>query len=187
MLGTWWVSPFWSLACSHSFSAALLPFFSTFVFLSPCPCFLSHEGGLAFLCGARSVRTAVFSLTCLSCPSFVFLRYCLSSRCYSRVFCVIVNPSSFNLGAFFIPGICLRLSFLSCGFANLHLVIVHILVLVSVCRVGAEASAVSSVSYPSMCAFSLPGLLTGCHALSQVDTWHTTVDCLLLASSAAML
>ena len=42
------VSPFWSLAGSHSFSAALLPFFSTFVFLSSCPCFVSHEGGLAF-------------------------------------------------------------------------------------------------------------------------------------------
>ena len=57
----------------------------------------------------------------------------------------------------------------------------------SVCRVGANMSAVSSESFPTKCVCSLPGLLTGCYALALVDTWHTTVDCLLPASSATML
>ena len=57
----------------------------------------------------------------------------------------------------------------------------------SVSGVGADMSAVSFDSFPTMCVCSLPGLLTGCYALALVDARHTTVDCLLPASSAAML
>ena len=42
------VSPFWSIAGSHSFSAALFALFQYLCFLSSCLCFISHEGGLAF-------------------------------------------------------------------------------------------------------------------------------------------
>ena len=85
------------------------------------------ECGLTFLCGTMLVRAAVFSLTCMSCPrSFVFLRFFFFKVLVPLfVFCCccgnIVNPSSLNLGAFLILGICVRLRILSCGFANFHL------------------------------------------------------------------
>ena len=44
----------------------------------------------------------------------------------------IVNPSSLSLGVFLLPGICLRLRFLSCGISYLHLRDFYLLVLVSV-------------------------------------------------------
>ena len=56
--------------------------------------------------------------------------------------------------------------------------VVYLLVY-SVCRVGADVSAVSSNSSPSMCVCTLPGLLTGCYTLALVGTCRTTVDCLL--------
>ena len=65
--------------------------------------------------------------------------------------------------------------------------IFYLLVFSVSCRVGVVVSAVSSDSFPPLCVCSLPGLLTGCYALALVDTCHTTVDCLLPASSAAML
>ena len=40
---------------------------------------------------------------------------------------------------------------------------------------------------PSLCVCTHLGLLPGCYALAWLDAWHTTVDCLLLASSAAAL
>ena len=49
----------------------------------------------------------------------------------------------------------------------------------SVCRVGADVSAVSCNSYPTMCVCTIPDLLTGCYALALVGTCHMTVDCLL--------
>ena len=76
----------------------------------------------------------------------------------------------------FSPAVFLKLTSVAFGF-------LLTLVLVFACWVGADASAVSSGSFPAMCVCPLPG----CYALAQVDTSHTTVDCLLLASSAATL
>ena len=93
MLGTWWVSPFWSLACSHSLSAALLPLFQYLGISLLMSLFHSHDGGLAFLCGARSVRAAVFSLTCLSCPrSFVFLGTSFLQGAIATIFVSLLTP-----------------------------------------------------------------------------------------------
>ena len=150
-----------------------MPFFSTFVFLSSCPCVFSHEGGLPFC--ARSVRAAVFSLTCLSYPrSVVFLRYFLSLGVIATLFVSLLTPCLLNWAHFKFRGFVCSCAFYpavlltyTCGLSDSA----YPGLCVS-CRVGADAIAVSSISYPPMCVCTLPGLLTGCHALAQVDTTH---------------
>ena len=92
LLGTWWVSPFWSLACSFVFCGSFALFqylcFSLLVSL-----FLFSGRRSCILCGARSVRAAVFSLTCLSYPrSVVFRRYSLSLGAVAALFVSLLTP-----------------------------------------------------------------------------------------------
>ena len=130
------------------------------------------------------------SLTCLSCPrSVVFLGYFLSLGAMAALFVSLLTPRLLNWARFKFRGFVCACAFYpavlltyTCGLSDSAYPGLSVS-----CRVGADANAVSSVSYLPMCVCTLPGLLTGCHALAQVDTCHTTVDCHLLASSAATL
>ena len=95
-------------------------FLSTFVF-SSFLCLPFPMAAESYFAVGLSLRAAVFSFLCLSCSrSFCFsypkVRFLFQGAwadfCFLLCCCGnIVNPSSFSLGVFLIPGICLRLRF----------------------------------------------------------------------------
>ena len=74
MLGTWWCSPFWPLACSHSPFAALLLLFKYLCLLLVSLFVLLNECGFAFLSGTWPSGCSV-----LPCMSVLFEEFRLSS------------------------------------------------------------------------------------------------------------
>ena len=111
----------------------------------------------------------MFSLTCLSYPrSVVFLRYFLSLGAVAVFFVSFLTPRLLNSARFKFRGFVFARAFYrtvlltyTCSLGDSAYPGLSVSY-----RVGADASAVSSVSYPPMCVCTL----TGCHALAQVDT-----------------
>ena len=197
MLGAWWGYPLGSLAGSHSSFAALLLLFkylcllltSLFDFLMRS---LIFQWDLAFglqyfhlhVCHVRGVFVClilgyVFLFKVLE-PILSFS--CVVAAATLLTPLVIIIGRVFNSGDLF----ALMLFYLAV-FLNYNYDLRKFSPVFSVGEVGVDVSAVSTASCLPMCVCSLPGLLPGCYALALVDTWHTTVDCLLPASSAAAL
>ena len=143
------------------------------------------------------LRVAVFSLACLSGLRSFYLSsskvlFHVQGACADSWFsCVaaatLLTPCHFHWACFSFRGFICACAFYLAVFLSTLVTfkIICILVYSVLCRVGADMSAVSSVSFPPMCVCSLPGYRLLCLAL--VDAWHTTVDCLFPALSAAML